>query len=154
MKPCSTCGKDHNGATKCCEKCKASAKKWRVEHKDRCREQRQEWDAANPERRREIGRGTSKRYREKHPQRNRATWLKTQYGLSIEDYDRMLDEQNGLCAICDEPPKGKRLAVDHHHASGQIRRLLCDRCNHMIGHSQESPRVLRKAADYIEHHNA
>lgn len=57
------------------------------------------------------------------------------YGLSEEDYERLLAEQGGVCAICEEPPSGrwKRLAVDHDHETGEVRGLLCITCNTLLG---------------------
>lgn len=55
------------------------------------------------------------------------------YNLTIEEYYQMLSEQKGVCKLCSKPPKGKRpLVVDHHHASGEVRGLLCYSCNRKI----------------------
>jgi hypothetical protein len=57
--------------------------------------------------------------------------LKT-FGLTMEDYERLLTEQGGVCKLCGKPEGGtraKRLAVDHDHDTGRIRGLLCRRCN-------------------------
>lgn len=73
----------------------------------------------------------------RHVQR-RAYQLRRRYGISLEDYDRMFAEQNGLCAICLQPPardvspmgdKRAKLVVDHNHQTGQVRGLLCFDCN-------------------------
>jgi len=71
----------------------------------------------------------------------RAYALKRQWGLSIEQYEQMVRDQDGKCGICKEPPKAKAgrhakvaaLAVDHCHRSGQVRRLLCASCNLRLG---------------------
>lgn len=52
------------------------------------------------------------------------------YGLGGDDYDGLLERQGGRCAICRARPRSKRLAVDHNHATGAVRGLLCSRCNH------------------------
>lgn len=73
------------------------------------------------------------------------------YGLSAEGYATLLAAQGGRCAICQTRPRKKRLAVDHAHASGQVRGLLCSRCNHdLLGAANEDPQLLRRAADYLE----
>jgi hypothetical protein len=104
---------------------------------------RVEWNAANRDRQREI---------------NVKAHLKRYHGLTPEDYARMLDAQNGVCAICEEPPQGKKhcgkLHVDHDHATGVIRALLCADCNRAIGLFRESPARARKAALYLERHQA
>lgn len=71
-----------------------------------------EWKAKNPE---------------KAKQRDRASKLKAKYGITIEQYDQMLAEQNGGCAICAKP--GDPLHVDHDHETGKVRALLCLPCN-------------------------
>lgn len=79
--------------------------------------------------------------------------LKKSYGLSLADYDAAVEMQGGVCAICERGPskhtKYHRLVVDHNHETGEVRGLLCDLCNKMLGHAHENPDVLRKAADYL-----
>lgn len=61
------------------------------------------------------------------------------YGLTATEYDRLLAEQGGRCAICRARPKSKRLAVDHDHKTGAVRGLLCSRCNHdLLGSAWDS----------------
>lgn len=55
--------------------------------------------------------------------------LRTQFGLSVTDYEEMLASQGGVCAICGNPPKRNNLSVDHDHVTGKIRGILCPRCN-------------------------
>jgi hypothetical protein len=55
-----------------------------------------------------------------------------QLGVTDADYDRMLNEQGGGCAICGNPPKSRRLHVDHDHKTGKVRGLLCFRCNRAL----------------------
>ena len=59
---------------------------------------------------------------------NRARLIST-YGITPEQYEQMLNFQNGLCNICLNPPQKNKLAIDHDHATGVIRGLLCSRCN-------------------------
>lgn len=61
------------------------------------------------------------------------------YGLTAEEYDALLVQQGGRCAICRSRPKSKRLAVDHNHKTGEVRGLLCSRCNHdLMGSAWDS----------------
>lgn len=77
------------------------------------------------------------------------------YGINEEDYNAMLKEQCGVCALCHkEDPQGIRLAIDHNHATGKVRALLCGLCNKMIGLAQEKPTVLQRAASYLLTHAA
>ena len=78
--------------------------------------------------------------------------LKRDYGLTKEGYLEMLKSQNGVCAICCNPEKKKRLAVDHCHNTGKIRGLLCARCNTSIGRFNDDVELLQKAIDYLKTH--
>jgi hypothetical protein len=80
------------------------------------------------------------------------------YAITEAGYNAMLAAQNYVCAICERPERHvvrgapKRLAVDHCHATGKIRGLLCAHCNHAIGQLDDNPVLLRAAADYVERH--
>lgn len=79
--------------------------------------------------------------------------LMRKYGLIVEDYNRMVAEQDNKCAICSTEMTGPREpAVDHDHVTGEVRDLLCSKCNAGIGLLQDSPDVLLKAAKYLEKH--
>ena len=78
----------------------------------------------------------NKRWREKNatPDYNRNRSLKSRYGITKEDYDKMHKSQGGICAICGGVnPDGKRLSVDHNHTTGKVRKLLCLTCNWQVG---------------------
>jgi hypothetical protein len=80
------------------------------------------------------------------------------YGLTLDQYETMLEGQGGGCAICGfvPLPDGKnaaaRLHVDHDHETGKVRALLCNGCNRGMGYLGDNPTRLRAAADYIEKH--
>ena len=90
-----------------------------------------------------------------NPERSRAVWarsLERLYGISASDYERMFDEQGGVCAICSNPPKGeRRLAVDHDHDTGAVRSLLCGYCNVLVG-IVERPNGLDDFRAYLDRH--
>ena len=76
--------------------------------------------------------------------------LKSQYGITAQEYDNMSDAQEGLCAICEKPNEsGNLLSVDHSHVTGEVRGLLCQSCNLGVGKFFDNPSLLRKAADYL-----
>jgi len=78
---------------------------------------------------------------------------KQRYGISPAQYEEMLQQQNGVCAVCEQPPLAdSSLHVDHNHETGKVRELLCLNCNNAIGHAQESADMLRKLARYVEKH--
>lgn len=91
-----------------------------------------------------------------------STWRKTpsakahsrrktlsQYGLTGEQYDAMFVEQGGLCTICRRLPKG-RLVVDHDHATGAVRGLLCRRCNVGLANFDEQAEIIERAGRYLK----
>ena len=89
-------------------------------------------------------------YREQRAVVRRRAVLKREYGMTIADYDALLVQQDGRCAICGVQPTLKRLAVDHDHATGRIRGLLCDNCNQALGKLKDDPELLRTAIRYLE----
>lgn len=100
---------------------------------------RKAWVQANPE---------------EHKERIRRRNLKRDYGITPEDYDRLLSEQGGRCAICDgdthRSKRGNFFHVDHDHITGEVRGLLCVWCNTALGKFQDSPEILRSAINYLE----
>lgn len=76
-----------------------------------------------------------------------------QYGLSLADYERMCNEQNGKCKICSLVPNGVRsngvLHVDHSHTTGEVRSLLCHRCNVVLGLIDENPEIAKRIIAYL-----
>lgn len=82
---------------------------------------------------------------------NRERRMRVFYGLTYDEFDLLLACQDGRCAICGGRPRKHGLAVDHDHKTGEIRGLLCSRCNHrLLGSANDDPARLRKAADYLE----
>lgn len=79
-------------------------------------------------------------------------WLKRKYGITLDDYNKMLSEQNYGCIICGDAQHGKRLSVDHCHGTGKIRGLLCDRHNMALGMFGDNIEHLQKAIHYIKKH--
>lgn len=95
-------------------------------------------------------------HRDAKPEMHRAYSLKSIYGIKLEDYARMLNEQNGVCAICGKPEtkikNGKlaMLSVDHCHNSTKVRGLLCGNCNLGIGYFQDDIVRLENAIEYLK----
>jgi hypothetical protein len=88
---------------------------------------------------------------EKKLLRNRKQQLKI-YGLTLEDYNVMLEKQNGVCAICnkEEKTKNKNLFVDHDHQTGKVRSLLCNNCNSGLGQFNDNLNLLESAVLYLK----
>jgi len=88
---------------------------------------------------------------EEKPQRerNRESYLKRKYNISNEIYQKLLNKQEGLCAICRGNNNGKILVVDHDHSSGKARGLLCTKCNVIVGILEVDKFATTKALDYL-----
>ena len=83
--------------------------------------------------------------------------LHTKYGLTLENYDTMLEEQKDMCGACGQPETStgrygviKRLSVDHDHETGKVRGLLCDGCNRALGCAKDSKEILLQLVIYLE----
>jgi len=85
--------------------------------------------------------------------------LKIKYGITLDKYHEILEDQGGVCAICGQPETQKSkegkvlaLAVDHNHKTNKIRQLLCGKCNKAIGLFKDDPEILQKATEYLKKH--
>ena len=128
------------------ERAAETARAYQEANKERIREHRRnyrmneeakairaEWIASN----RDRVKANNKRDRERNADTRRNRDFVVKYGITIDDYYRMFDEQGGVCAVCFRPPNaGRRMAVDHDHNTGAIRGLLCNSCNLALGHLQ------------------
>jgi hypothetical protein len=74
--------------------------------------------------------------------------IKKLYGLSLEDFENILELQDGVCRICKRPDR--RLCVDHDHTTGKVRGILCATCNKGLGLFQDNENLMKEAAKYIE----
>ncbi len=74
------------------------------------------------------------------------------YGITLEDYNRMFAEQNGCCAICGkhQTELDRTLAVDHCHKSGKVRKLLCIKCNAVLGLVNDNIDLLEELILYVK----
>jgi hypothetical protein len=100
---------------------------------------------------------TQKAWRERSNNRRNAV-LKHKYGITIADYERMLEAQGGRCDICrtDDPGQNQEsrysFHVDHCHETGVVRGLLCDRCNRGLGFFFDNADRLSAAVLYLRKH--
>ena len=122
------------------EQIKAAQRRYRETHKKQISEYaRHKWQ-------------TDPDHREKHRVRNRLAQrrmvFRKVYGISWADYEAMFERQGGACAICKRT--GLTLCVDHCHLTGEVRGLLCIRCNSAIGFCSDDPAVLQAAAAYLQ----
>lgn len=96
--------------------------------------------------------------RARSPRQNADSWFRYRYGLTVDQIDTMIEEQYGLCAICNRPEtkvdprtgKVRRLCVDHDHRTGLPRRMLCQRCNWVLAHVDDDIEMLEKFVSYLK----
>lgn len=93
-----------------------------------------DWRVSNPEKVKEVN------------------WRQRGIQLTFAEFQAMKERQEHLCALCKGPPGRKGLCVDHHHATGRVRALLCSNCNSGIGKLKDSPELLEAAASYVRSH--
>lgn len=96
----------------------------------------------------------ARNHRERDPFASRNAHLKNKHGVDHGIYVGMLEKQQGKCAICGgfNPGVRKHFYVDHDHASGVVRELLCSSCNSLLGFAKDNAATLRNAALYLEKH--
>lgn len=98
-----------------------------------------------------------KRIREEDPEKwyriRRHDQLKKCYGISLAEYEALLEKQGGKCAICGGGDGSRAMPLDHDHTTNKNRAILCHWCNKGLGQFFDSPERLRKAADYLEEHS-
>lgn len=74
----------------------------------------------------------------------------SRYGITGEQYNELINKQNGVCAICKTEGNKRSLSVDHDHRSGKIRGLLCHNCNLSLGLCHDSVETLQAAIEYLK----
>jgi hypothetical protein len=119
-----------------------------------CKTCRKSDDKKHYEKNRQASRDRNKKWVKKNPEKHKESQLrgnlKGKYGISLEEYEKKLIVQNGVCAICNQPPNGRRLAVDHDHETDEVRGLLCDSCNFSLGLLKEDPIRIKNLLFYLE----
>lgn len=94
----------------------------------------------------------AKRWAQQNPDKRKAQRI-AMYGLTLDQFNQMLEDQSGACLICGHSDMSKPNffpLVDHCHKTGRVRGLLCMNCNQGIGKMQDSPELLRAAIAYLE----
>ncbi len=94
-------------------------------------------------------------YRKKNPEIIRKTNLKRCYNLTVAQYEKMREIQEGNCKICgsnESKEYYKKLSIDHCHTTGKVRGLLCKSCNHGLGNFNDDISTMQKAMEYLKDH--
>ena len=112
-----------------------------------------QWEKQTQEERKEKMKVYMAKQKQKpgYKEREKNYSLKKQFGITLDDYNTMLFEQNGCCAICNthHTEFSKALAVDHCHETGKVRGLLCTCCNSAIGKFRDDIELLKSAIKYL-----
>jgi hypothetical protein len=94
-----------------------------------------------------------KRYYRLNKDKRQANDRFRRYGITQEQYDELLKNQDYKCRICKidkADNRGGSWHTDHDHKTGIVRSLLCSCCNSMLGHAKDDPEILKQAATYLE----
>ena len=98
---------------------------------------------------RQDGRAYYKKNKDVYAARHLRNYL-SRLGLSLKQYEDLLKEQEGKCAICRRHPTRTRLAVDHCHKTGRVRGLLCNNCNTGLGLLGDQEESVERALSYLK----
>jgi len=176
------CRTNHDGLNKRCKECaREFGRRHRAKHRQKVakskseyasanagkiREYQRRWRAENSEHRRQYSSNYQHKnraklnaqarsranYKDYYERNGRKCHYKKRYGITVAEYNRLLELQKGQCAICktDHPGKGKRhFHIDHDHLTGAVRGLLCATCNLGLGSFRDDSALLRDAMIYI-----
>jgi hypothetical protein len=128
------------------EKRRIGCRKWYAENKEKVRDYSKKRYAENSEKILKYGR----KYSSEHPEVRLKSKLKG-YGLTVAEFNAMVEKQNGVCAVCGKSNlRGARLCVDHKHETGKVRGLLCVHCNAAIGLFCDDINLLASAISYLK----
>jgi hypothetical protein len=109
---------------------------------------RKVWRAENKERDRAMSRKTQAKQYEMDPVKHRQRSAAARYGITVPEYLALIESRSGVCDACGLV-SAKTLHIDHCHATGKIRGVLCHNCNTALGNVKDDPRRLRSLIDYL-----
>lgn len=133
------------------EEIKNKNKSWRLAHKKEINAYARIYHVTH----REQKLAQMKIYRTKHAGETRLNRLKKTYGLSESEFNKLLDKQGGVCAICGRSNYGGRKpAIDHDHITKKVRGLLCTQCNSALGMIANDPKIAQAMIDYLKRHES
>lgn len=146
---CEDCGVDvvrtSNGVPKRCVACQTEARA----------RQAQAYYERNRERIRVAKRDYMRKRHESKPDLNRLQKLRAKYGLTPEEFDRLVESTGPDCPLCGEEFRGRgphKRCVDHDHGSGRVRGLICSACNTALGYFEDDPHRIESAIRYLQRH--
>jgi len=145
------------GRANICKLCKAQKDRdYNMKHREKIREKvRAKYQALPAETRSEMAK--------RHLEARKTRWtieerrtqayyahIKHKYGLTKEAYHQMLEVQKNRCPICSDHFDEKRSHVDHNHETGEVRGILCNNCNSLLGLAKDTTEKLKQALGYLE----
>jgi len=170
MKECNVCKEVlsldnfyRNGDYPYCIPCtKIKNKEYHLKNRDKILQKKKEYQQDNKEKRAVYAKKYYQEHKEEHrifkrqwardnPEKIKGYGLKANYGISLEDYNSMLKEQEYKCMICNihENDLSKPLSVDHCHTTGIVRGLLCTNCNTSLGGFMDNIEYLEAGIEYL-----
>lgn len=123
------------------------ARNWREKNSEKWKEITKKSQSKYYKNNKEKCRQASNKWLNKNENYFRKRDLKRQYGLTLDDIEKMKNSQNNKCKICLEE---KELVVDHCHKTNQVRGLLCRNCNYALGHFKDSINIISNALEYLK----
>jgi hypothetical protein len=143
---CKICDKKYYQENK--ESIKLKSKNYCLEYPEKKKESDRKYYQSH----KEQSRISRKKWRDEHKEENKNRNLQLNYGITLEEYRKLFQEQNGVCAICGklELIKWKSLSVDHNHSTNKVRGLLCNHCNTGLGKFKDNIITLEKAIEYLK----
>lgn len=147
MRNCLDCGKPTNKANqaKYCSSCakirhRASVRKWNRNHPKHMKEAAHRYIKRHPDR--------IKKQNDKMAQYKRKRHLK-RYNITPKDWENIFNEQGRVCAICKCEQPARAWNTDHDHQTGEVRGILCESCNVLLGNAKDNVTILLAAIDYL-----
>lgn len=145
-KPCFRCGVAPREYRSYCRTCKREIEReYAARTRERRREVKRQWRQDNLDKAREQGR---ERWARRSPEEKRDISLRSKHGITLEEFNLMIEKQDGVCPVCLLPDP---TFVDHNHKTGRVRGVLHPNCNTGIGLLGDSPENLLRAANYLGH---
>lgn len=136
------------------EQRKIWARNYYEKNKDKINMKSLEYQKLHPRDRSEYSKEYSKQWRENNQKEYKErTFRASGINLTYEEYIDLLEEQKGLCLICGGNRTNKILQVDHNHETGNVRGLLCSKCNTLLGMADDNIDILLSAIQYLRNDN-
>jgi hypothetical protein len=122
-------------------------KRYNEENQDKIKQQKAIYKSKYPNKNKESSSAYRRKYFDKFKR-----YSITKYGITIKQYQDLLDKQLHKCYICKIETKknGRRLCIDHDHINGKVRGLLCNLCNSILGYAKDNIEILQNAIKYLQ----